>query len=165
MRTLEEKAAKLAESIARQVEKSAGKGLQKAILFAEARVKEEASVKAPTRTSASGRVYATEKATPGAPLRVVTGRFRQSITSYMQDENTGVVGSNARAPISESAAAIKRIFGVSVEDGFPYINYHEIPGFDGYKNAGKHQTFQPTFAKYMKELAVIVGSEVKVGLS
>ena len=87
--------------------------------FIEARVKEAASVKAPTRTSKSGRKYATTRATPGAPLRVVSGRFRNSITSQMENETTGVVGSNAHADLSHAAQFVAALTGDKAS-GFNY---------------------------------------------
>ncbi len=161
MRTAEQKAAELADKIARQVKKAAGRGLQAASLFAEGRVKEAASVKAPTRRSKSGRIYATARATPGAPLRVVSGRFRQSITSQMQSETEAWVGSNARAPIAINRARsiIVSMAGVVQESnqGVNYPYHWEVTN-------PIHQTFTPTINKYRNELAVIVGGAVKAEL-
>ncbi len=159
MRTLEQKAADLAAKIARQVTKGQGKGLQAAAFFGEARVKEAAAVKAPTRRAASGRLYATTRATPGAPLRVVSGRFRQSITSQMQSDTEAWIGSNARAPIALGRARtiIVSVHGVTQEGGFLYPKYWEVTN-------PIHQTFTPTINKYRRDLAAIVGGHVKAEL-
>lgn len=167
MKTIEEKIAALVARIEREVKKSAGKGLAKAMPFIEARVKEAASVKAPTRLVKprdGGKPYlvATTNAVKGRPLRIVSGRFWDSITSYMENETTGVFGSNARADVEESSEAFERIFGLKAEAGFLYPAFHEIEGDD--EGSGQHKTFQPTIKKYLKEIGIIVGSEVKVAL-
>lgn len=164
MRTMEQKAADLASKIDRQIKKGANKGLDTARLFGLARVVEEASVRAPTRTSKSGRKYATERATPGAALRVVSGRFRESLTSEMVSPFEAIIGSNAHAD-ARSRAIIVSFHGVVQQGGFSYPAYHEIPGWGGYQGAGKHQTFQPVFAKYMDAMGTIIGSAVKVELA
>jgi len=167
-----EKAAKLAEKIKRQVEKGAGKGLNAARLFLEARVKEEASVKAPTRMvqpRGGGPKYpvATTRATPGAPLRVVSGRFRGSLYATMLDENTGIIGSNARAPLRKrSFQIVASIAGVTRTDqGFNYPRYHEVDGYGGYEKAGGHKTFTPAIERNMDNLRRIVGGAVKAELA
>jgi len=155
-----EKAAALAQKIDRQVRKSAGRGLDTARLFAEARVKETASVKAPTRRSKSGRLYATTPATPGAPLRVVSGRFRQSITSEMVSETEAIVGSNAHAEraVARAHTIIVSVHGVVQEPGYNYPRHWEVEN-------PVHQTFQPTFERYGEQMAVIVGGRVKAELT
>jgi len=160
MKTLAEKAAALAARIDREIKASAGKGLGKAVKFIEARVKEAANVKAPTRevVGRDGRKYlvATTKATPGAPLRVVSGRFFRSITSQMEDEFTGVVGSNAHADLSHAARFVAALTGENTY-GFGYPGYWEV------KNP-VHQTFTPTFERWMPEIKAIIGGDVKIDL-
>ncbi len=162
-----EKAAALAQKIDRQVKAAAGRGLNSARLFIEGRVKETASVKAPTRRSKSGRLYATTRATPGAPLRVVSGRFRQSITSEMVSETEAIVGSNARAPVAIQRARtiIVSVHGVAQQGGFNYPAYHSIDNWHGYAGAGQHKTFQPVFEQYRDQMAIIVGGAVKTELA
>ncbi len=169
MRTMEQKAADLASKIDRQIRKGAGKGLNAARFFAEARVKEAASVKAPTRRSKSGRLYATTPATPGAPLRVVSGNFWQHITSEMVNETTALIGTNARAPIAINRARtiIVSVHGVVQENaqGFNYPAFHEVNNWHGHKGAGGHKTFQPTIEKYQDAMGTIVGGAVKAELA
>ncbi len=160
MRTLEQKAADLAAKIARQVEKGAGKGLLAGGLFFQARTQEASRVKAPTRTSKTGRVYATTKAIPGAPLRVVTGRFSASLNAQNVSQTSDtevIVGSNAHAdlPIARVRSILVSMAGVVEQNqhGFNYPKYWEV------KNP-IHQTFAPTWERYKGDIAKIVGADV-----
>lgn len=165
MRTLEQKAADLASKIARQVQKGAGKGLNKARQFGLARVQEAARVKAPIRwvqPRNGGQKYAvaTTKATPGAPLRVVSGRFAGSLQSAMISDTEAVIGSNARAQraFGRAYAIIVSTAGVVQEGGFNYPKFWEVTN-------PVHQTFTPTLEKYAGDLATIVGGAVKAELA
>ncbi len=143
-----ERAARLAQKIAAEVERGASKGLEAGMRFIVARVKEEASVKAKTKTSKkTGRKYAVERAIPGAPMRVVTGLFRQKITGQMEGKFKAVVGSKARS-----------------EKGFDYPRYHSIVTAE-YVMSGQHKTFQPVFYRFKVQLGIIIGKEVKIALS
>ncbi len=160
MRTQEQKAAELAAKIARQVSKSAGKGLLAAGFFFQARTQETASVKAPTRRSKSGRLYATTKATPGAPLRVVSGRFRQSLNAQNVSQTSDtevIVGSNAHAELSVTRARtiIASLAGVSEQTqyGYNYPRRWEITD-------PVHQTFAPTWERWKNDIRTIVGADV-----
>jgi hypothetical protein len=157
--TNEERAQKWAAKFADQVKRNAGKGLNKARLYAEGVVKFEASVKAPTRwvqPRNGGPAYpvATTPATPGAPLRVVSGRYYKSITSEMESELVALVGSNARAP----ERSIQTVWGVVETQGFNYPKYWEVEN-------PVHTTFAPALERHLEALGKIVGGEVRAGVA
>lgn len=170
MVTNEERAAKWAQKFADQFSRSAGKGLNKARLIGLSLAKYEASTKAPVRwvqPRNGGPKYpvATTPATPGAPMRVVSGRFEQSLTSEMESEFTALIGSDARAPERGIRQLIVSFHGVRRVGGkFNYPAYHEIPNYDGYSGAGRHQTIGPALVRHMDDLARVIGGEVKVEL-
>jgi hypothetical protein len=168
--TNEERAAMWAAKIADKFKKAGGKGLAKAVAMGELIVKQEASVKAPTRwvQPRDGRPkypVATVAATPGAPLRVVSGRFRQSITHQMESEFSGLIGSDARAPDRGIAHLVVSFHGVRHVGGkFNYPAYHEVPNYEGYKGAGQHKTFAPALLRHINDFANVIGGEVRVEL-
>lgn len=165
MRTMEQKAADLASKIDRDVRKAAGRGLDAARFFIEARVKEAARVKAPTRKvypRNGGQPYlvATTKATPGAPLRVVSGRFAGSITSQMVSTTEALVGASAHAPraFGRAYSIMASMSGVVQQPGFGYPEYWEVTN-------PVHQTFTPTLITYSDQMGIIVGRAVKAELA
>jgi len=152
-----DKARQLAEKIAKQVTRGAGKGLNAGRVFLAARIKEALSVPAPRRAvrgpPAPGkrlgpiiRYVATTPAMPGAPPRKLSGRLRTSVTSIMLNDLTAVVGTNASSEPSSKYPL-----------GFQYPAYHEIVGFGGFKRSGGHPFIAPTAKKWKGTLAVIIG--------
>lgn len=142
------KAQQLADQIKKEVEGAAGAGLKAAVEFFKARLIETISVSAlPKRArSKTGEIYyrAGEPATPGAPIRKLSGDTVKKTTSAMVSELEGVIGVASRSP-----------------NNFRYPEYWEIvdPGKPG---SGKHQFIAPTVAKYSGDMAKIVGENVKL---
>ncbi len=85
----------------------------------------------------------------------------------MLSETEAVVGTNARATVAANRIwkIIVNVHGVVQDPHFNYPAYHEVAGWGGYKGAGLHQTFTPTFEKYAGDMATIVGGAVKAELS
>lgn len=144
-----ERARRLAERIDQQVKRSAGKGLDAARIFLAARVKETINVPAPRRlvkSARGGRYYrATEPAIPGAPIRKVTGRAQQSVTSEISaDGLKATVGLQARS-----------------DRGFNYPKHHERKGAG--KHSGQHPFLLPTAMRWLGQLRTIIGQAIKFG--
>ncbi len=160
--TNEKRAKMWAEKFHAKAVKAAGKGLNLARLQAQAYVQFEASVKAPTRMVQprnGGAPYpvATTPATPGAPLRVVSDRYRGSFYSEMISENEAIVGNFARAP----EEVFRTAFGNAQADqgtGFNYPVWHEVI-------QAQHKTFTPALERHIDDLSLIVGREVVAELS
>lgn len=135
-----EVAAKLAARIKQQVERGANKGLEAGLIFLGARVREMMSVPAPRKRvkDAGGNISyrATTRATPGAPIRKLSGKARASVTTRMVGPNHGILSVKAR----------------SVK-GFNYPRAHEL-------RTG-HAFIAPTVAKYKRELMAIIGKGIK----
>jgi phage gpG-like protein len=153
--TNQEKARRLAEKIAGQIARGAGKGLNAGRAFLVSRIKEALSVPAPRRAIRGAprpgkklgpiiRYVATTPARPGAPPRKLSGRLRTSVTSVMIGDNIAVIGTNARADPTPKYPG-----------GFNYPLYHEIKGV--YKRSGNHPFMAPTARKWRGALAVIIG--------
>lgn len=153
-------AALLAAKIAQQVQRGAGKGLQTALTFLAARVRETVSVPAPRKAvrgipgpgKKRGAILyyrATTRAVPGAPPRKLSGKLRQSIWSKMLTPTKGVIGANARGYPSH---------------GNPRgANYPAI--LETTKNLRRRHAFiMPTVVKYRREVAAIMGRELKIAL-
>lgn len=88
-----------ADKIAREVKAKAKKGLMAATIFLSARIREIISVPAPrvlVKPLYGAPYYrATQKATPGAPPRKLSGELRRSIAWEMRQNGTvGRVGTN-----------------------------------------------------------------------
>lgn len=143
------------ERIARQLERGAGKGVEAAVRFLAARIKETVSVPAPKRAIRGVRLpgkrlgpivgyRATTAAIKGAPPRVVTNKLRSGVTHKMLTPHVGLVGVHARSLPS------KRYPG-----GFNYPRHHEL---------NDHPFILPTVRRYRRELRTIVGSAVKFEL-
>lgn len=155
-----QKARQLSAKISKQITRGSGKGLDAARVFLTARVKETLSVSAP-RTAIRGQPVpgkkrgpivgyrATTPASPGAPPRKLTGRYRSSVTSMMLNELTAIIGANARSVPSQKYPG-----------GFNYPKYHEMrqPEF---ARSGEHPAFAPTARKWRSALAVIIGNDAK----
>jgi len=150
-----ERIARLKKKIDDQVARSVGKGLNAGRIFLTSRIKETLSVPAPRIRiqTPSGETYykATTPATPGAPPRKLSGQLRTSVTSRMLGTFTAVIGANARA-----RPTVRRPLG------FNYPSYHELPGLGA--RSGEHPFIRPTVLKYLVELTVIVGKELRLGL-
>lgn len=138
-------AAKLAQRIADNVRRGAGKGIEAAGMFLASRVRDALNVSAPKRRTPSGGYVVTQRATPGAPMRKVTGVARRSVYSMTYASSTAkiiaVIGMNAR----------------SVK-GFNYPKFHEIKSTP---RSGMHPVLQPTAERFKDELAIIVGQQVR----
>ena len=158
-----EAARKLKERIKLQLKRGAGKGLEAAVRFLAARIKEAVSVPAPKQairgTPLAGKrlgpilgYRATTSALKGASPRVLSGKLRQGVTHKMLTPTVGLVGTHARSLPSKKHPL-----------GFDYPRYHEL-GKDDLWGGGKHQFIRPTVKKYRKELRLIVGTEVKMEL-
>ena len=156
-------AKKLKERIALQLKRGAGKGLEAAIRFLAARIKETVSVPAPKKPIRGvplpgkrlGPILgyrATAPAIKGAPPRVLSGRLRQGVTSKMLTPHIGLVGTHARSLPSKKYPG-----------GFSYPKKHEL-GNTNELGEGDHPFILPTFERYRKELRVIVGTEVSMEL-
>jgi len=153
-------ARKLVAKIAEQLKRGANKGVEAAVRFLAGRWKETVSVPAP-KTAIRGAALpgkklgpilgyrATKRATPKAPPRMLSGRFRQGIMHKMLTSTVGLVGTNARSKPSKK-----------YPQGFNYPRYLEL-GKSGAWGGGEHQSLKPTVEKYVGELRTIVGSEVK----
>lgn len=109
--------------VKRQVERLAGKGLKQALRFLEARVRETMNV------------LAAGPATPGAPIRRVSGRARASVWSKVVGPTSAAIGASA---VSKS--------------GFPYPMHHERKD---------HPFIKPTVKRYSKELKRIIGRSMR----
>ncbi len=144
-----ERARRLAEKIAEQVRRGAGKGLNAGRIFLAARIKEMLSIPAPRKRvkTGGGDIYyrATAPAIPGAPPRKLSGKLRQSVTSEMRGQDRAVVGVSAR----------------SVKN-FNYPLYHEVKGQG--QLSGRHPFMLPTLAKYRAELKKILGRGISIAL-
>lgn len=155
--------AKLKIKIATQLKKAAGKGLEAALRFLKARVKETLNVPAP-RVALRGRALpgqkkgsiigyrATTRALPKAPPRKVTGRMQQSVDQKMLTPTVGLIGLNARADPTKG-----------YPQGFNYPRHLELGSMDRW-GEGEHQFIKPTVEKYRRELEIIVGAEIKTEL-
>ncbi len=131
----------LAEKIKLEVVQAASAGLNAGRIFLAARIKETISVPAPRRQLASGKYVATVKAIAGAPIRKLSGRARQGVTSRMVGPGVAVVGVIAKSEL-----------------GFNYPKYHEVP--QAGSGGGKHRFIEPTVKQYMAALKTIISSEV-----
>lgn len=156
-------ARKLMALIAAQLKRGAGKGVEAAVRFLAARVKETVSVPAPKVAVRGSPVpgkklgpilgyRATTKAIKGAPPRVLSGRLRQGVTTRMLTPTIGLVGVHARSLPTPNNPG-----------GFNYPKHHEA-GSGGGLGDGLHPFLKPTAEKYHAELKQIVGSEVKAEL-
>lgn len=153
-------AALLAAKIAQQVQRGAGKGLQAAVTFLASRVREAVSVPAPRKAirglplpgKRKGPILyyrATTRAIPGAPPRKLSGKLRQSVWSKMLTPTKAVIGANARGYPSR---------------GHPRgANYPAILELS-HNPRRRHAFIAPTIRKYRREIAVIMGRELKVAL-
>ena len=158
-----EAARKLKVKIAQRLKRGAGKGVEAAVRFLSARVKETLSVPAPRITIRAvplpgkklGAIVgyrAATRATKGAPPRKLSGRMRQGVTHKMYSSILGAVGVHARSEPSKR-----------YPEGFNYPERHEM-GDAKRLGEGLHPYLLPTFNKYRKELRIIVGLEAKVEL-
>lgn len=149
--TNEQRVALLIVKIKKQVDKSAGRGLNAARVFLTARIKEALSVPAPRKAvraaplpgqKKGGILYyrAATPATVGAPPRKLSSRLRTSTTSAMLTTNTAVIGSKARGNPT-----------VSRPEGMNYPLYHE---------QHDHPFIAPTVERWKKELVKICGKAV-----
>ena len=154
---------KLKERIAKQLKKGAGKGVEAAVRFLAARIKEAVSVPAP-KVAIRGPVIPGKKLGPilayrtttpaikGAPPRMLSGKMRQGVTHQMLSPILGLVGVHARSEPTKKHPA-----------GFNYPRHHEA-GADGNLGDGDHPFIKPTADKYHKELKTIIGTEARVAL-
>lgn len=140
-------AARLATRIADNVRRGAGAGIEAAGTFLAARVRDALNVSAPKRRLPGGGYQVTQRATPGAPMRKVSGVARRSVYSTTYASSTAkliaVVGMNAR----------------SVK-GFNYPRFHEIKSTP---RSGMHPVLAPTAERFKDELTIIVGQRVYTG--
>jgi hypothetical protein len=121
-----------------EVQRATGRGLTAGAIFLTARVKEAASVPAPRvrvlgkRGENAGSYYyrATVRATPGAPLRKLSGQTRASFT-YEVSGNRARVGTN-----------------LTTRKGFSWVAYHE---------AHDHRTLGFAFDRWRAEVGAIIG--------
>ena len=159
----QEAARKLKAKIALQLKRGARKGVEAAIRFLAARLRETLSVPAPKQALRGSPLpgkrlgpilgyRATSAAIPGAPPRVLSGRLRQSVTHKMLSPTAGLVGSNARAAASRK-----------YPEGFNYPRYHELGRTDQWAG-GKHQFIRPTVDAWRQELVMLVGAQVRTEL-
>lgn len=151
------KARLLALRIAQQVVKGASKGLVAVRPFIVARVKEALSVPAPRKRhkDAEGNICykATTRALPGAPPRKLSSRLRTSMVGLLSNENkTLTIGTNARGNPTKKFTK-----------GFNYPRFHELGG-EGSLGGGKHPFLVPTVRKWKKQIAEIVGKNIKLEL-
>ncbi len=143
--TNEERAKRLAERIKQEAIRSAGKGAKAATIFLYSRVKETLNVRAPRKLvhGVRGDHYvATTPATPGAPMRRVSGDAQRSLFWNGVGPNTYVIGITAKSP-----------------SGFSYPKYHELQEEES-PGSGQHQSIVPTVKRYQKELANIASVPV-----
>lgn len=157
-------ARKLKDRIALQLKRGAGKGVEAAVRFLAARVKETLSVPAP-KVAIRGvpkpgkklgpivGYRATAKAVTGAPPRMLSGRMRAGVTHKMYSTVRGAVGVHARSEPSRK-----------YPEGFNYPLYHEAGKKGNDLGEGLHPYLLPTYKKYRRELRTIVGSEVRSAL-
>jgi phage gpG-like protein len=122
------------EQIIAEAERLTGRGVEAAMYFFAARVKEVLSVPAPRRTviAKDGTRYyrAATKAAPGAPPRKLSGRLRTSIaTEFDPVRGVGRVGSN--------------------------VAYARRQEFNG------HPFLMPTFEANRDNISRIIGSELR----
>jgi hypothetical protein len=136
-----ERARRLKERIADNIRRGAGKGIEAAGMFLASRVRDALNVSAPKRRLPGGGYVVTQRATPGAPMRKVTGVARRSVYSQLLASSTrkliAVVGMNARSP-----------------KGFNYPRHWEYNG---------HPVLKPMSERYADALKTIVGAEIKMG--
>lgn len=147
-------ARKLRAKIAQQLKRGAGRGVEAAVRFLVARIKETLAVPAP-KTAIRGKALpgkklgpivgyqVTARATRGAPPRKVSGRMQQGTTHRMLTPTVGLVGVHARSP-----------------SGFNYPKHHET-GPDGGLGDGDHPFLKPTVDKYRKELRSILVAKLR----
>lgn len=139
----------LAQRIALQAQRAAGKGLDATRVFLTSRVKETLSVPAPRQRvqTSTGAIYyrATVPAVPGMPPRKLSGRLRTSVTSERVSERTAIVGVQARSP-----------------KGFNYPRFHEIRGPS--QHSGRHPFLVPTAKRWRTELRKIMGGTLHLVL-
>lgn len=155
-------AEKIKKRIADQLKRGAGKGVEAAVRFLSARIKEAVSVPAPKKAirgvALPGKKLgpivgyrATTPAVKGAPPRVVSNKLRSGVTHKMLTPQIGLVGVHARAEPSKK-----------YPEGFNYPEHLETSG-DGLGD-GEHPFVGPTVDKFRKELRTIVGIEVRMEL-
>lgn len=149
--TNQERAKRLADRIKQEVIRGAGKGLKAALVFLYARTKEALNVRAPRRLvhGIRGDYWkATTSATPGAPMRKVSGNAQRSLFYNMNsDGQSGVIGMTAVSP-----------------KGFSYPKHHEVqdPSSPSSPSSGQHPSIVPTATKYQREIAKIVGGQISL---
>jgi len=134
------KVAEMVRKIKEEVKRAKGAGMRKASFFIRARIKEAISVPAPRRRSVNGRYYATTPATPGAPIRKLSGNARRSVTTRY-DKRSITVSVNAKS-----------------DTGFSYPRYHE-ERLAGQPDSGQHPFVRPTIEKYEQEILTIIFGE------
>lgn len=151
-----QKAKDLADKIAKQILRGAGKGINAGRIFLAARIKETLSVPAPRKKiwdkHGNFEWVATTAATPGAPPRKVSGKLRSSVWSIMLSETEAMVGANARSKPK-----------TRWPQGFPYPIYHEVKD-PSHPKSGQHTFVIPTFSKWKAALEIIIGAEVNIVL-
>lgn len=156
-------AEKLRKRIVEQTEKAAGKGVEAAVRFLAARVKETLSIAAPKKAVRGmpmpgkklGPILyyrVTTPAFPGAPPRLVSGRMRLGVAHRMERPLLGIVGVHARGEPSNNYPG-----------GFNYPKHHEV-GDTEELGKGEHPYLLPTVKKYRKELKRILKAELKAAL-
>jgi hypothetical protein len=140
------KARSLAAKIAKQVRDGAGRGMQAAITFLAARVKETVGVQTPVKAVpgvGGGTSYrAVTPAVAGAPPRRVSGRLQKSVRGVMESPTRALIVVDAVSP-----------------RGFPYPKYLDAPGLGA--GSGLHPFVGPTVTRYKGALETIVGNAVK----
>lgn len=151
---------KARKRILEQVEKAAGRGVEAAVRFLAARVKETLSVPAPKK-AVRGQALPGKKlgpilyyrvtapALPDAPPRMVSGKMRMGVAHRMEGPLKGVVGVHARGVPSKKHPT-----------GFNYPKHHETDR-SGELGKGDHPFLRPTAEKYRKELKRILHGELK----
>lgn len=120
--------------IEEQIEAILKRRLAMAGAYLDAKLKEVLSVPAPSRRSKTGRLYATTRATPGAPPRMLSGRLRASVAFEVDGDKWALrVGTNV-------------VYGRVHEDG-------RYPGSPG---GGAHPWLRKTIAKEMPNIMRIL---------
>ena len=157
-------ARKLRAKIAQQLKRGAGRGVEAAVRFLVARIKETLAVPAP-KTAIRGKALpgkklgpivgyqVTARATRGAPPRKVSGRMQQGTTHKMLTPTIGLVGTHARGLPTKSSP-----------EGFNYPEHHEVGDGDQLGD-GDHPFLKPTVDKYRKEIRTLVGAAVRTELN
>lgn len=157
-------AEKMQKRIAEQVKRASGKGVEAAVRFLSARVKETLSTAAPKKAVRGGALpgkklgsilyyRVTAPAFPGAPPRLVTGKMRSGVTHQMVGPLIGLVGVHARGMPSKN-----------YPEGFNYPKHHEVDAA-GELGKGEHPYLIPTAEKYRRELKRILKGELKTALT